>query len=159
MSSIHQFKVAGIGQEEIDFADFSGKKILVVNVASECGFTPQYKQLQELYEYFNDKLVVVGFPCNDFGGQEPGNADTIQQFCERNYGVSFPLAAKININSSEPHPIYQWLTQKARNGKLDATVNWNFNKFLLDEKGQLLAHFPASVSPVDPAVTDLIQDQ
>lgn len=158
MSSIHQFKVAGIGQEEIDFAAFTGKKILVVNVASECGFTPQYKQLQELYEYFNDKLVVVGFPCNDFGGQEPGDANTIQQFCERNYGVSFPLAAKVNIRSSTPHPIYQWLTQKALNGKLDATVNWNFNKFLLDEKGHLLAHFPASVSPLDSAVIDLIQE-
>lgn len=157
MSSIHQFKVAGIGKEEIDFAQFSGKKILVVNVASECGFTPQYKQLQELYEYFEDKLVVVGFPCNDFGGQEPGDANTIQQFCERNYGVSFPLAAKINIKSSEPHPIYLWLTQKALNGKMDAEVNWNFNKFLLDEKGQLLAHFPVSVSPTDPAITDLIQ--
>lgn len=157
MSSIHQFKVAGIGKEEIDFAEFIGKKILVVNVASECGFTPQYQQLQELYETFKDKLVVVGFPCNDFGGQEPGDHNTIQQFCERNYGVGFPLAAKINIKSN-PHPLYEWLTNKSLNGKMDAEVNWNFNKFLLDEKGNLLAHFPVTTSPIDPAVTDLLTD-
>lgn len=156
MSSIHQFKVAGISKEEIDFAEFGGRKILVVNVASECGYTPQYQQLQELYEYFKDKLVVVGFPCNDFGGQEPGDTSTIQQFCERNYGVSFPLAAKIKIKSTDPHPLYRWLTNKAMNGKMDASVNWNFNKFLLDEQGHLLAHFPAAVSPIGPAIMDLI---
>lgn len=159
MSSIHQFKVAGIDREEIDFAEFAGKKVLVVNVASKCGFTPQYRQLQELSEHFEDKLVVVGFPCNDFGGQEPGDAAAIQQFCAVNYGVSFPLAAKVNIKSSDPHPIYQWLTQKARNGKMDAEVSWNFNKFLLDEHGQLMAHFPATVGPLDAAVLDLIRDQ
>ena len=157
MSSIHQFKAAGISQEEIDFAEYSGKKILVVNVASECGFTPQYQQLQQLYEYYKDKLVVVGFPCNDFGGQEPGDAVAIQQFCERNYGVSFPLAAKVQIISGAPHPIYQWLTDKALNGKMSASVNWNFHKFLLDEKGQLLAHFPSAVDPVDPRIVDLIE--
>lgn len=158
LSSIHQFKVAGISQEEIDFADFKGKKILVVNVASECGYTPQYQQLQELYVYFKDKLVVVGFPCNDFGGQEPGDHRAIQQFCDRNYGVSFPLAAKINIRSADPHPLYRWLTSRTLNGKMDAQVNWNFHKFLLDEEGLLLAHFPSATDPADPAITSLISD-
>lgn len=157
LSSIHQFKVAGISEEEIDFADFKGRKILVVNVASECGYTPQYQQLQELSEYFNDKLVVVGFPCNDFGGQEPGDHHSIQQFCNRNYGVSFPLAAKVNIRSTEPHPLYQWLTKRALNGVLDAQVEWNFHKFLVDEQGRLLAHFPSSLSPADPKIIDMIQ--
>lgn len=157
LSSIHQFKVAGINQEEIDFAAYRGKKILVVNVASECGFTPQYQQLQELFEYGKDKLVVVGFPCNDFGAQEPGDAIAIQQFCETSYGVSFPLAAKVHIVSSAPHPIYRWLTNKALNGKMDASVEWNFHKFLLDEQGQLLAHFPSAVAPIDPRIIDLIE--
>lgn len=153
MDSIHQFKVEGIEGSEINFADFSGKKIMVVNVASECGFTPQYQQLQELYQEFRDKLVIVGFPSNDFGGQEPGTNEAIRAFCTQRYGVDFPLAAKINIKGS-PHPIYQWLTQKARNGVADSEVRWNFHKYLLDENGHLIQDLPSSVSPLDEPILD-----
>lgn len=157
MHSIHQFKVKGINQAEIDFATFSGKKILIVNVASECGFTPQYRQLQELYEAFKDKLVVVGFPCNDFGGQEPGSSSDIHTFCTRNYGVSFPLATKVSILPPNTHPIYKWLTQKEQNGKLNSSVRWNFHKYLLDEQGALVATYPSSTSPIDETIIDWVQ--
>ena len=149
MNSIHIFKAEGIDGEVIDFANFKGKKILVVNVASECGFTPQYKQLQELYDEFENKLVIVGFPCNDFGEQEPGSNDEISAFCKEEYDVRFPLAAKISIKGSDPHPIYQWLTDKHKNGLMDSTVAWNFQKYLLDEKGRLVHVFTSSASPFD----------
>jgi len=126
---------------------------MVVNVASECGFTPQYQQLQELYQEFRDKLVIVGFPSNDFGGQEPGTNEAIRAFCTQRYGVDFPLAAKINIKGS-PHPIYQWLTQKTRNGVADSEVRWNFHKYLLDENGHLIQDLPSSVSPLDEPILD-----
>ncbi len=157
MHSIHQFKIRGINQAEIDFATYEGKKVLIVNVASECGYTPQYKQLQELYEAFQDKLVIVGFPCNDFGGQEPGTQETIHTFCTRNYGVTFPLATKVSILPPDTHPIYKWLMQKDRNGKLDSSVQWNFHKYLLDEKGELIAAYPSSTLPIDEAILDWVQ--
>lgn len=149
MHSIHLFKIEGINGEVIDFADYKGKKILVVNVASQCGFTPQYQQLQELYEEFNDKLVVVGFPCNDFGEQEPGSHAEIQAFCRGQYEVRFPLTAKVSIKGPLPHPIYQWLTDRRKNGLMDSEVAWNFQKYLLDEKGRLVHCFPSSASPLD----------
>lgn len=127
---------------------------MVVNVASECGFTPQYQQLQELYEEFHDKLTIVGFPSNDFGGQEPGTNEEIRAFCTRRYGVDFPLAAKITIKGSEKHPVYQWLTQKSKNGVADSQVQWNFYKYLLDENGHLVQSFPSSVSPLDEQILD-----
>ncbi|MEM7101633.1 MAG: glutathione peroxidase [Bacteroidota bacterium] len=147
MTSIYNFKVEGIRGEEIDFAEFKGKIIMVVNVASECGFTPQYAQLQDLYNEFNNELVIIGFPSNDFGGQEPGTNNEIHTFCSRNFGVSFPLASKITILGEDKHPIYQWLTQKSLNGHSDSEVQWNFQKYLLDETGQLCAVFPSSVDP------------
>ncbi len=152
MDSIHSFRVDGLEAEPIDFAAFAGKKILVVNVASECGYTPQYQQLQELYEHFGDRLAVVGFPCNDFGGQEPGDGAEIRQFCTRRYGVTFPLAAKVQIKTGQIHPLYRWLTSKAENGHSDSTVTWNFQKYLLDENGRLLAVFPPACDPFDPAL-------
>jgi glutathione peroxidase len=152
VQSIHVFKVEGIDGEVIDFADYKGKKILVVNVASECGFTPQYQQLQELYEEFKDKLVIIGFPCNDFGRQEPGSNAEIRAFCEERYNVRFPLTAKISIKGPSPHPIYQWLTNKEENGVMDSTVAWNFQKYLLDEKGRLVQYFPSSASPFDDQI-------
>ena len=158
MTTIHKFKVEGISGEEINFADFKGKKILVVNVASECGYTPQYQQLQELYEAFKDKLIIVGFPCNDFGAQEPGNNAEIKTFCTLKYGVEFPLAAKITILNTPGHPIYQWLCNRNKNGKLDSTVEWNFNKYLLDENGQLVAFYPSSVDPFDEKILSWISD-
>ena len=154
MDSIHQFKVKGIEGKEIDFAQFKGKKIMVVNVASECGFTPQYQQLQELYEEFQDKLTIVGFPSNDFGGQEPGTNEEIRAFCTLRYGVDFPLAAKTRIKGSDKHPVYQWLTQKSKNGVADSEVQWNFYKYLLDENGHLVQSFPSSVSPLDEKILD-----
>lgn len=156
LDSIHQFKVESIEGAEIDFARFAGRKIMVVNVASECGFTPQYQQLQELYSEFKDKLVIVGFPSNDFGGQEPGSNEEIKAFCTRRYGVTFPLGAKVEIKGPDAHPLYHWLTEKSRNGVSDAEVRWNFHKFLLDEHGCLVKDLPSSVSPLDEPVLDWI---
>lgn len=157
MSSIHQFQVKGILGDTIDFADFKGKKILLVNVASECGFTPQYQQLQELYEFYQDKLVVVACPCNDFGAQEPAAAEEIHAFCSRTYGVSFPISAKLNIKSEPIAPLYDYLMQQANEQGYEAyEVKWNFHKFLLDEQGQLLAAFPSSVSPIDEQITSIV---
>ena len=156
MTSIHKFSVEGISGEDIDFANFKGKKILVVNVASECGYTPQYQQLQELYEAFSDKLVIVGFPSNDFGAQEPGTNAEIKAFCSLKYGVKFPMAAKISTLKPNSHPIYEWLCKKVENGKLDSLVEWNFNKYLLDEDGHLVAFYPSAVDPFDEKILNWI---
>lgn len=156
MNSIHPFKIEGIEDKEIDFAAFSGKKIIVVNVASMCGYTPQYQQLQALYEEFGDRLVIVGVPSNDFGGQEPGSNREIRTFCSANYGVSFPLAAKISVKRPSPHPLYAWLTRKDQNGVMDSEVRWNFQKYLLDEQGRLVKMLPSSVDPFDERILDWI---
>ncbi|GJM33118.1 MAG: glutathione peroxidase [Saprospiraceae bacterium] len=156
MDSIHKFKVEGIEGNEIDFATFKGKKMMVVNVASECGYTPQYQQLQELYEEFNDKLVIIGFPSNDFGDQEPGTNEEIKSFCTSRYQVSFPLTAKIKIRGEGAHPVYRWLTRKDQNGIMDSKVQWNFNKYLLDKDGYLIRYYPSSVSPIDQEILDWI---
>ena len=153
MTSIYNFKLEGIDGSEINFEDFKGKKIMLVNVASECGYTPQYQQLEELYKEFKDKLTVVGVPANNFGGQEPGTNAEIKAFCTLNYGISFPMTAKVDINE---HPLYQWLTQKSLNGKLDSKVKWNFQKYLLDEKGQLITFYPSSTDPADEKILDWI---
>lgn len=151
--SIYQFKVDGIEGGQIDFSAFRGKKILVVNTASQCGYTPQYKELEELYQQYKEKLVIVGFPANNFGGQEPGSNADIKSFCEKNYGVSFPLAAKISVKGDDMAPVYQWLTHKTQNGVLDADIKWNFNKFLLNEKGEMIAYFPSKVTPMSADIT------
>ena len=151
--NIYQFKVASLDGGTIDFSQFKGKKILVVNTASECGFTPQYKDLEALYEKYKGKLVIVGFPANNFGGQEPGTNSEIKTFCEKNYGVSFPMAAKISVKGDDTAPIYLWLTQKSQNGVLDATIKWNFNKFLLDENGKMISYFPSKVTPMSDEIT------
>ncbi len=156
MNSIHKFKIKSISGSIIDFEAFKGKKILLINVASECGYTPQYGQLQELYEALSDKLVIIGFPCNDFGGQEPHNQGQIQEFCTINYGVTFPLTEKIKIKGNEIHPIYKWLSSKEENNVLDSIVSWNFCKFLLDEEGHLLAFFPSATEPASEEILDLI---
>jgi glutathione peroxidase len=145
--SIHSFKVNSIDGKQIDFASFKGKMILIVNTASKCGYTPQYEGLEKVYEQYKDKLVIVGFPCNQFGGQEPGTNEEIVSFCKKNYGVTFPLADKIDVKGAGIAPIYQWLTQKAKNGVLDANIGWNFNKFLLDENGKMVAYFPSNIKP------------
>jgi glutathione peroxidase len=150
--TIHDFKVKALNGGIIDFSQFKGKKILIVNVASECGYTYQYEDLQKLSEEYKEKLVIVGFPSNDFGGQEPGSAEEIQQFCQKNYSVTFPLAEKVNIKTEPIAPIYQWLTTKANNGVENADVTWNFNKFLIDENGRYIAHFGNKVKPYDDAL-------
>lgn len=151
-TKIYDFKVESLDKGTIDFADFKGKKILIVNTASECGYTPQYKELQALYEKFKGKVVIVGFPANNFGGQEPGTALEIKTFCEKNYGVTFPMAAKISVKGDDMAPIYKWLTSKAANGVLDAEIGWNFNKFLIDENGVMIDHFPSKVKPMSEEI-------
>ena len=151
--SIHTFKVTGIDGKQINLAAYKGKKILIVNTASKCGYTPQYESLQKVYDQYKDKLVILGFPCNQFGGQEPGTNEEIAAFCKANYGVNFPLADKIDVKGANIAPIYQWLTQKAKNGVLDANIGWNFNKFLIDENGKMLAYFPSNVKPESDAIT------
>ncbi len=155
--SIHSFQVKSIDGNQINFAKYKGKKILVVNTASKCGYTPQYEALQKVYEQYKDKLVIIGFPCNQFGGQEPGSNQEIVEFCKKNYGVSFPLADKIDVKGDNTAPIYQWLTQKGKNGVLDASISWNFNKFLLDENGKMIAYFPSNVKPDSDAILSYLK--
>ena len=155
--TFYELSIASLdGKDSIRFKNFAGKKILCVNTASECGYTPQYEDLQKLSEKYKDKLVVIGFPCNQFGEQEPGTAADIGMFCKRGYGVTFPLTEKIEVKGENQHPVYQWLTQKKYNGKEDYNVRWNFGKFLLDEKGRLLGYFPSQVKPMDAEITSLL---
>ncbi len=152
-TSIYDFKVEGLEGGTIDFSTFKGKKILIVNTASKCGYTPQYEGLEKLYETYKDKLVIVGFPANNFGGQEPGTNSEIKEFCKKNYGVTFLMAAKISVKGDDTAPIYKWLCNKSENGVLDSEVKWNFGKFLLDEKGNLLNYFPSKVTPMSEEIT------
>lgn len=147
ISSIHEFSIKSIEGKTINFKDYKGKKILVVNTASACGYTPQYEGLQKLYTDYKDKLMVVGFPCNQFGGQESGSEEEIKQFCKARFGVTFPLTTKVDVKGDNANLIYKWLCSKEQNSVLDAEIKWNFNKFLLDENGALLAYFPSKVSP------------
>jgi glutathione peroxidase len=152
-ASVYNFKVPALDGSTIDFAKFKGKKILIVNTASECGYTPQYADLQKLSDAYKSKLVVIGFPANNFGGQEPGSNAEIKEFCKKNYGVTFPLAEKVSVKGDDIHPLFKWLTHKSENGVMDAEIKWNFTKFLLDEKGQLVAVFPSKVNPTSEEVT------
>ena len=153
--TLHDFKAKTLEGKDFNFADLKGKKVLIVNTASECGYTPQYKDLQALYEKYSSKnFVIIGFPCNDFGGQEPGTGADIKSFCAKNYGVTFQMMEKIAIATC---PIYQWLTHKTENGVLDATVKWNFNKFLIDENGHLVKYLASSVKPMDAEITNWIE--
>ena len=153
VKSIYDFKVEALDGSTINFASFKGKKILIVNTASACGYTPQYEGLEALYKKYQDKLVIVGFPANNFGGQEPGTNGEIKEFCKKNYGVTFPMAAKISVKGDDIAAIYKWLCNKSENGVLDATISWNFNKFLLDEKGNLVTKFDSKVTPMSNELT------
>ncbi len=150
--TIYNFKVAGLNGGTIDFADFKGKKILIVNTASKCGFTPQYEDLEALYKKYEGKLVIIGFPANNFFSQEPGSNETIEAFCKKNYGVTFPMAAKISVKGKDMAPIYKWLCNKSENGVMDAKVSWNFNKFLVDDHGKLIGHFKSKVKPMSEEI-------
>ena len=149
--SIHKFKVESIEGGTIDFSKFKGKKILVVNTASKCGYTPQYEGLEKLYKENKDKLVIIGFPANNFGAQEPGSNEEISDFCKIRFGVTFPLAAKVDVVGENIHPLFKWLTTKEQNHVLDTTIKWNFNKFLLDEKGNLMQYFGSKTKPEEIA--------
>lgn len=156
-NSIHTFKVESLTGGTIDFSKFKGKKILIVNTASECGFTPQYEGLEALYNKHKDELVVIGFPANNFGGQEPGTDKEIKTFCEQNYGVSFPMASKVSVKGEDIAPIFAWLTQKEENGVMDVDIKWNFTKFLLDENGQLIASFESRVKPQSDEILNALK--
>lgn len=155
--TIHQFKVPSIEGGTINFKKYKGKKILVVNTASKCGYTPQYEGLEKLYKEHKDKLVVVGFPANNFGGQEPGSDEEIKEFCKVRFGVTFPLASKVEVVGDNTHPLFKWLTTKEQNGVLDAKVKWNFTKFLLDENGKLLASFDSKVTPQSEEISKYLK--
>ncbi|MCC6843414.1 MAG: glutathione peroxidase [Saprospiraceae bacterium] len=155
MQIFYDFKVQTIDGKEFDFAQLKGKKVLIVNTASECGFTPQYAELEELYKKFGgEKFTILGFPANNFGGQEPGTNAEIQQFCKKNYGVSFPMMAKISVKGKEMHPLYQWLTMQAENGVQDAEVKWNFQKFLIDETGKWIRVISYKESPLSEEILE-----
>jgi glutathione peroxidase len=152
--SIYDFKVQGLEGKEIDFSKYKGKKILIVNTASKCGYTPQYEELQKLYDQYKGKLVIVGFPANNFGGQEPGSNSEIGEFCKRNYGVTFPMAEKVSVTGDDIHPLFKYLTAEAKKlGVQDPVIKWNFTKFLVDEKGKLIKVFPSKVKPLSEEIT------
>lgn len=154
--TIHQFSIDSINGSQIHFSDFAGKQILLVNVASECGLTPQYQQLQDLFEHFRDSVQIIACPSNDFGQQEPGNAQQILQFCELNYGVQFPITSKIIVQGPQMHELYKFVTQKALNGFADSEVSWNFQKYIFDEAGHLRHIFSPQTEPLDDKILDAL---
>ncbi|MCH5600125.1 glutathione peroxidase [Niabella ginsengisoli] len=147
-SPIYKFKADGLSGGTINFADFKGKKILIVNTASKCGYTPQYEELEALYKKYGDKIVVVGFPANNFKEQESGTNEEIASFCKKNYGVTFPMSKKISVKGDDIAPIYKYLVAEAKKKGIEDPVKWNFTKFLIDEKGQLITVFPSKVKPM-----------
>jgi glutathione peroxidase len=156
-SDVYAISYISIDGKTVNLSDYKGKYLLVVNVASKCGYTPQYEKLEELYKTYGDKLVIVGFPCNQFLSQEPGSEKEIAEFCTKNYGVTFPLASKISVKGDQQHPLYTWLTTKTLNQVEDAEVKWNFHKFLIGPDGKYLGSFGSKVDPLDAAITGLIK--
>lgn len=157
MSSIYNIKINNIDGSPIDLNTYRGKFILFVNVASECGFTGQYEDLQKLYDTYQDKLMVIGVPCNQFGEQEPGSAKTIQSFCKKNYGVTFIITEKVDVKGKNQHPLYKWLTNKDLNGVENTSVKWNFHKYLVDGNGQFLDYFYSITKPLSSKITRQIK--
>jgi glutathione peroxidase len=156
--TIYQFKVQDLAGDEFDFATLKGKRIIIVNTASECGLTPQYEQLQAVYNQYKDQnLVIVGFPANNFGSQEPGSNAQIASFCQKNYGVTFPMMAKISVKGNDMHPVYQFLTQKTKNGLEDSSVQWNFQKYLINSNGELEKVIAPSTLPTDAEIINWIE--
>jgi glutathione peroxidase len=151
-TSVYDFKLKNIDGKDFSLAKYKGKKVLVVNTASKCGFTPQYAELQKLADMYKDKLVVVGFPANNFGQQEPGTASEIKTFCEKNFGVTFPLSEKVSVKGDDICPLFKYLTE-APNPDFTGDINWNFEKFLIDENGTLIHRFRSKVTPLSPEIT------
>ena len=152
-SSIYDIQLIGIGGEEMNLRQYKGKKILFVNVASKCGFTKQYEGLQQLYDKYKEKLVIIGIPCNQFGEQEPGTNKEIVTFCKLNYGVDFPMAQKIDVKGKNQHPFYAWLTRKENNEVKNSSVKWNFQKYLIDENGSLIDYYFSLTKPMSRKIT------
>jgi glutathione peroxidase len=158
--TIYQFKVKDLSGNDFDFATLKGKNILIVNTASECGLTPQYKDLESIYQKYNDKnFVIIGFPANNFGSQEPGSNEEIATFCQKNFGVTFPMMAKISVKGKDMAPIYEFLTQKSKNGLQDSDVEWNFQKYLINENGELEKVLSPRVLPTDPEIINWINSK
>jgi glutathione peroxidase len=156
-ASLYNISINSLSGEPIDLSSFKGKKILFVNTASECGFTGQYEGLQELYNTYKDKLVVIGVPCNQFGGQEPGTATEIQSFCKQNYGVTFLMTEKVDVKGDNQHPLYKWLTNKELNGVKSSSVKWNFQKYLIDEEGNLIDYYYSITTPNSSKITKYLK--
>ena len=155
--SFYDIKLNDINGKKIDLKSFEDKYILFVNVASKCGFTSQYTDLEKLHQKYQNDLVVIGLPCNQFGGQEPGDAEEIKNFCSSNYGVTFIISEKIEVKGEGMHPLYQWLTQKDLNGKTSSTVKWNFQKYLVNKSGKLLNYFYSMTGPLSNKITSFIE--
>ncbi len=156
--SIYDYTVTSLDGEKVNLSSYKGKKIIIVNTASECGLTPQYAKLQTLYEQYKDKgLVIIGFPSNDFGGQEPGTNEQIGMFCSKNYGVTFPMMSKITVTGAKKADVYEFLTSKSLNGLQDSTVEWNFQKYLINEQGKLVKVVSPKVDPDDAEIVDWVK--
>ena len=156
--SIHQFKAEDLSGNQFDFASLKGKKVLIVNTASKCGLTPQYKLLEVIYEKYKSKnFVIIGFPANNFGAQEPGSNQEIGAFCQKNYGVTFPMMSKISVKGNNMNEIYKFLTRKSQNGLQDSEVQWNFQKYLINEKGELEKVISPEILPTDKTIVSWIE--
>lgn len=157
-ASIYDFKIEAIDGTTIDFSQYKGKKLLIVNTASKCGYTPQYEDLQKLHELYGDKLTILGFPSNNFMGQEPGTNVEIAKFCKVNYGVTFQLFSKIEVKGKDQHPLYAWLSDKDKNGWNDKAPTWNFCKYLINEEGKLVNFYKSGVKPMDQKIIEFINN-
>ena len=155
--SVYNIKINDLDGKPINLEKFKGKYLLFVNVASKCGFTKQYADLQELYDLYIDNLMVIGVPCNQFGAQEPGSPDEIQTFCKKNYGVTFLMTEKILVKGNNQHPLYNWLTDKSLNGVKNITVKWNFQKYIVDKDGNLIDYFYPMTRPLSSKITKIIK--
>lgn len=162
MNSVHQFSVNNTQGQTVDLAQYRGKTLLIVNTASQCGFTPQYQELEQLYQRYQDKgFVILAFPCNQFGGQEPGSDTEIQQFCQLNYGVSFPVLAKVQVNGPEAEPLFDYLKDQARGLLKTRAIKWNFTKFLINDRGQVVKRYAPRTKPsaIAQSVEELLEQQ
>ncbi|UYZ59454.1 glutathione peroxidase [Hymenobacter latericus] len=155
-STVYDFTVTDINGKPVQLSQYKGKKLLIVNTASECGYTPQYKELEELYKKHGDRVTVLGFPANNFGGQEPGSNEQIAAFCEKNYGVTFPLFSKVSVKGDDTAPLYKFLGDKSKNGYTDEKPTWNFCKYLINEQGQVIGFYPSKVKPMSEELVSAI---
>jgi Glutathione peroxidase len=154
--AFHDLHATTLEGEPFSFESLRGRPVLIVNTASKCGFTPQYEALEALHQAYPDDLVILGFPCNDFADQEPGDNGEIAEFCERNYGVSFPMMSKVHVGGSDQHPVYKWLCEATSNGVADHEVKWNFHKFVVDADGRLRGSFRSAVAPDDASILNAL---